>query len=443
MIGEFKFRLPKLKRVRVKKDGLTLDATLLLDMTVVLWLCNAFLRKVVAKALIVIHLHQYLSLTATAIIYLPLLLYIIITKKIPFKYFPWFFLACSAFFGLTLLLNPSYLHWYTRDAFGAVDVVFLPERGAIWAFLMVEISGKAKRLWKNFQCASAGLFVYNMILWVEAKRVGHWEYVGSDGRMTERSYSLEFGYSMAFVLFVVFMTYMTEKKNWQILFSLLLVILILDSGSRGSLMSLLVFAFLFFIDAKWSRRDKLRNCLLIGGIGGLALLSVNQIMLMLTKLLNRYNISSRTLTMLVSGEATDDNGRDNIQALARKAINNRPLIGYGAFGDRQFIGPHYNWGYSHSIVYEMWVDFGVVFGTLFLITAILLTAKIILSEKDPFIRGTVVVVISVAVRLAFSNTFWGDPYYWMLIALLTKWIFVYRKHSRQMSWEALYQKLKT
>ncbi|MDE6789757.1 MAG: O-antigen ligase family protein [Ruminococcus sp.] len=443
MISGFKFRSLKLKRVWVKNGGLALDATLLLDMTVVLWLCNAFLRKVVAKALLVIHLHQYLSLLTTAIIYLPFLLYIAISKKIPFKYFQCFFLACAVFFGFTLLLHPSYLHWYTRESFGAVDVVFRPERGAIWAFLMVEICGDAKRLWKNFQWASVGLFVYNMLLWLEAKRAGYWEYVGSDGRVTERSYSLEFGYSMAFVLFIVFLTYMVEKKRWQLLFSILLVILILDSGSRGSLLALVLFGFIFFIDAKWSRQDKLRNFLLLGGIGGLALLSVNQIVLLLVKLLKRYNISSRTLTMLVSGDAIDDNGRDKIQALALKEIKENSLFGYGAFGDRQFIGPYYNWGYSHSIVYEMWVDFGVVLGTLFLTAAILITAKIILSEKDPFIRGCVVVVVCVAVRLAVSNTFWGDPYYWMLIALLTKWMFVYRKRSRYMSAAKLYQKLNT
>ena len=433
---------PDLGLFRLDRDGnLVFPKTLLLDFSVILWLCNAPLRLVIAKVLSMVGHKEAQEILTGFIIYTPILLYILISGKIPWKYFHWFLIACAGFFGITYLMHPEYEHWLTRDAFGISDSIFSPIRGAIWGFFMIEISGDVKRLWRNFQFAAAGTFLYQMYLWVQAKRAGYWDFVDSSGAMARRPYSLDFGYAMAFVLLVVFVTYTFEKKRWMLLMSALCGILILDSGSRGSLVCLFAFALLFLVDAKWNKKERIRNFFAVSAAGGIALLSMNYLIKLIVILADKFHITSRTITMLAEGEAMDDNGRGDIHKLILTHIKEKPLTGYGAFGDRQFIGPKFNWGYSHSIVYEMWADFGVILGTLFLGGLVFLIAKAIFEEKDARYRGAMMVVASVGARLALSNTFWGDPYFWMMVALLTKWLFDLRKRNPGISAQTLLKQL--
>lgn len=400
----------------------------LLDLTCILWLCNTPVRMVIAKILSLVHQQSHAPLFTAILIYLPLIIYILVNEKIPWKFFHWFVIACLAFFGITYLIHPEYKHWYTRDAFGVYDTIFRPDRGAIWAFLMIEISGNEKRLWNNFKCASVGIFLYNFYLWIQAKRIGYWLFVDARGMETHRTYSLDFGYSMIFVLLVLMFSYTFDKKRWKLLSAILVFLLILDSGSRGSFLCLLVCVMLTLFSGRKTIAKKLRNILIVGASGCIVLLCWNKILLILIKLIRKFNISSRTLIMLVSGEATDDNGRDAIHSIILKQIKEKPLTGYGAFGDRQFIGPRFNWGYSHSILYEMWADFGVILGSIFLFLLLFLAIKIILTEKNEVKSAVIIVILSIGSRLALSNTFWGDPYYWMLVAFITKWLYD-RKHK--------------
>lgn len=418
------------KLVKLQRDRIVMNKRFLLDLTCIFWLCNTPIRMAVTKILLYVNGRALAEPLTIAVIFLPLILYILTTGKIPWKRFHWMLLACCLFFGVTYLIHPEYKHWYTRDAFGVVDAVLRPDKGAIWAFLMVEISRNAKELWKNFQLSAVGIFLYNLYLWVGAKRIGYWSFVDAKGLETERSYSLDFGYSMVFVLLVLLFTYISTRKKWLLLSCALILLLILDSGSRGSFLCVFMCAVLLFLNGKWSGRQKFRNLLLITAAGCMVMFLWNWFLSILIVAMKRFNISSRTLEMLVNDEAMDDSGRDIIYSIIKQKIAEKPILGYGAFGDRQFIGPRFNWGYSHSIVYEMWADFGVIFGTLFLGLLLFCVFRMIWTSKDQSWIAVGITVFSIGSRLAVSNTFWGDPYFWMMCALLFQWIFDIKRDNR-------------
>ncbi len=423
----------KPESIRYEHSTIRIKKNFLLNVSCVLWLGNGTFRMIIAKILSVVNMQQLAEYILSFLIIVPLLLHFVLTSKPVGKYFVLFLGSCAIFFGITYMMHPEYKHWFTRDSFGVWDSIFRPDRGAIWGIFFIEASKTPERIWKNFKITSVFVFLYNLYLWFKAKSQGYWSYINASGIEEHRSYSLDFGYSMAFVLLVVLYAYMFERKKWQLIFSVVLLALIFDTGSRGSLLVVFVFAAFFFIDSKWKMRQRVRNLLIISVAGISVMLLWKHLLLLLISVMEKNHISSRTLNMLVSGEAMDDNGRDLIHDIILKKIAEKPYTGYGAFGDRQFIGPLFNWGYSHSILYEMWADFGVIFGTLFLALLVFLAMKIILTEKDPKTNAVCVILVSLASRLVLSNTFWGDPYYWMLIGFILMYYVNKHKYSESKS----------
>ena len=411
----------KKRKIGVFQIDLSFKPEMLLNFACVFWLSNNALRMFIAKILSVAGMQKYAGYILAPLIFIPLIVYFLMKGKFVGKYF-WLFLAgVAAFFGITYAMHPEYRHWYTRDAFGIWDTVFRPDRGAIWAFLFIEIARNEDDLWKIFKASAFINFFYNFYFWFKAKRIGYWTYINASGMEEKRSYSLDFGYNMVFVFLILIFSYSFERKRWQLLAAALVLILTLDSGSRGSMAGILIAAGFSLIDSRWRTKERVRNLAVFGSVGLLIYVLWERMLLLLILVMKKYSIESRTLTMLASGDVTSDNGRDLIHKIILKRIEEHPFRGYGAFGDRQCLGPRFNWGYSHSILYEMWADFGVIFGTLILGGILFFAVRAIIKEKNPKKKTAFVVVLSLASRLAFSNTSWGDPYFWMLIALNVKW----------------------
>lgn len=388
------------------------------NITCILWICNGLLRAVCARILSFFGLAAFASYLAAFVIYTPLLLYIIWAKKIPWKYFHWVLLLCAGFFSITLLIHPDYARWYFRDSYGVMQLVFSPDRGAIWGFLMIEISGTVGRLWNNLRCSAWGIGIYNIYLFLQARSLGYWEYMNSSGVVAKRSYSLEFGYSMMFVLFVSFVCFELYQKRIYKWICVISFVLMLCAGSRGAFICLCVFLILYLFFKKGKITYKIAAGAGIVAAGGTLYLLYNEMVLLLNLVLERVNIQSRTLQMLISGETMDDSGRSRIYQLIWSAIKENPVLGYGAFGDRQFIAPQYNWGYSHSILYELMADFGIPLGILILVLLVVWSLLSIVKCKNKLMLYVMMILFSMSARLLISNTFWGDPYFWMLLAAL-------------------------
>lgn len=416
----------KMINIRLKNLNWTFRSELLLDLTCVLWLCNAPLRLVLMNLLRIVRLSGFTILFENILIFIPLVLYIVIERVIPWKYFHWLLLMLSSFFVITLKIHPEYEYWYSRDIFGVWYTVFRPDHGAIWAFLIVELSQKEERLWKNLNVYAVVLFLYNLYNLYQATIAGTWMAYNATGELAEKSYSLDFGYDMVFIALVALSQFQEKKTYKYIILATACFFLSITQGSRGALICLAVFLGLSMFNGKQSSSKKILYVfifiviVLVFYSYGLTLVQNAALFLM-----NHFHVSSRTLLQLTSANIASDSGRDGIYAIALDAIRKNPW-GYGAYSDRVFIGPRYYWGYSHSIVYEMALNFGVIGATIVLITLLVKSLKLVFFEKNPVIVTIYTIFFSIDMRLIVSDTFWGNTFFWMSLAVLM----MYREKGR-------------
>lgn len=389
------------------------------DLTVILWFCSTPLKALLSRFLYLFNAQELTQLLATIIIFLPLILQVLIRRELPScKYFCLVFFFVGLFFCFTLFANPSYERWFLRENYGVFDTVFRPDQGAIWAFLMVEISKEPEKLFKNLRTTAIVLLLYNFFAAYQSIQVGGWTYIDYMGNESLRPYSLEFGYSSMFVSLVLFASFLLDKKFIYLFFGVVSIFMTLQYGSRGPLICLLGFlliTILFFIT------DKKTKIIFLPIMLFFVLLFIttgDQIILLIATQLNVMGVDSRTVVAILNNQMFDDSGRETIYALAQKAIELNPF-GYGAYGDRPIIGPFYNWGYSHNICFEMAITFGVIPAILILFLILFFSfLNIVIKTGDLSKRYLVAIMFSMSLGLLISDTYWGSIYFWSLIALL-------------------------
>ena len=406
------------------------DGQYLLDLTVVLWFCATPLKAVLSRFLYIFDAQDLLELFSIAIIFTPLFLYMLTQRKIPTcNFFILSLFVVGLFFIVTLAMNPAYERWYSRETYGVWDTILKPDQGAIWVVLMVEISKSPKRFFKNIHTSAMLLFLYSFFQVYQSVQNGGWTYIDYQGVESLRPYNLEFGYTSTFIALVCFTAFIFNKKPSELLFAIIASCFVFMYGSRGPLICLIIFTLLMvlFFSSSIKNRAILLPCLLFLLI---FLVSFGESSLyMIASWIQNAGIESRTITSFLDNQVFDDSGRSQIYTLAEQAILANPY-GYGAFGDRPIIGPYYNWGYSHNIILEMLITFGVLFGTVFLILIVVANiGALLINRNNKVIISLLVISISMSSSLWVSDTFWGNIYFWMMLAILFRFALAKRKEN--------------
>lgn len=396
---------------------------ILIDLTVILWFCNAPLKSIVHIPLGMLGMGGLTIAVAGFVTFIPLFLYLLLERRLPCKRFLSLYVIVALLFAITLSMHPEYEYWYGREIYGIAYTVFRPDHGALWAVLMVELCGSYKRLFKNLSVAAVVIFFHNIYLAYSATAVGYWTYFSESGVVAQRSYDLDFGYNMAFVA-IVAMVHAIRKRNkalWAVAF--ICIMLDLRFGSRGSLLCIVAMSVFWLMSSRASLRKKVILLAFIIPLVAVIAIYGEAILFGLADFLSgTLGLESRTITSFLQGDLLNDNGRDGIYQIAQAAIEANPY-GYGAYADRAIIGPHYYWGYSHNIYYEMALNFGVVGAVCLLVLIAAAFLICLIRTKDQDCRAAVIVCASMCMRLLVSDTFWGNIYFWMLIGILLTYYF--------------------
>ena len=155
------------------------------------------------------------------------------------------------------------------------------------------------------------------------------------------SYSMAFGYASLLPCMFLF----AQKKTWDILLSVILLIFILFVGSRGPLAVIGVFfvVHFFFLPA----RQKLWLAIIIAFI----------VIICGVYLIEYVDLeASRNIRTFMSGEASDHSTREDLYESAELLISDSPFFGWGIGADRELLG-----AYCHSIFYEITLHYGLIF----------------------------------------------------------------------------------
>lgn len=185
----------------------------------------------------------------------------------------------------------------------------------------------------------------------------YYAYLFLNGQLIKLSYDMAAGYAILFPALVFFW----QRKLIYNIIGLLLCLMIMLTGSRGPL----GVALIYFVAIQVMSGGKARIKLMLLIIGGV--LSFSFIM----EFLKLNLVNSRTVRLIFNGGIAGDSGRKEIYGFILNKIQDSPFIGYGIFGDRALMGNNY----SHNILLEILCDFGIILGSVLIITSVYLFVR--------------------------------------------------------------------
>lgn len=225
-----------------------------------------------------------------------------------------------------------------------------------------------------------------------------------------------FGYTCVLWWAIIVQSVFSDEKNGiqkaiDIVSSVFVAMIVLFYGSRGSVLSLLVFLLYCFIKY-YSRNRKIELCLLISAVTGLVYFFWNQIFTLFILATDAVGISSRNLRLLQSSLLTSDTHRsETVYSYSIELIKKHFLFGHGIGADRAVGGgTEY---YSHNLILEVCVNFGVIIGVLIIAYVVSIGIKMLIKvqEKEwvyyfaPFFV-TCMVQVMVSSSLYLVSEFW-------------------------------------
>ena len=228
------------------------------------------------------------------------------------------------------------------------------------------------------------------------------------------TYNMQLGYALMYPM-LVFWKNRREKSSfflWIVSISIILL-----TGSRGPLLPFIFFIAITQIKNKATSGEVVKRfvfliLVLIGFFQYKAIIKT------ILDILGRFNISSRSLSMLYSGIATSDSGRREVLQNAIDVVLQNPYFGVGIAGDIPTLGY-----YPHNVFVELLLDYGIPIG--FVLNVIILfrvfhnTIQKKASDKEAYL----LFVAGGLMPLLISNTYLQHPLFWILIGMSNQKLF--------------------
>ncbi|MEG1989871.1 MAG: O-antigen ligase family protein [Clostridia bacterium] len=229
-----------------------------------------------------------------------------------------------------------------------------------------------------------------------------------------------------------------NKKIISNIISLLSLVLLVYTGSRTYLLIyiiVLILTFTFFIIKKIKKleyRKKIISIFIITIIILLLLLLCifyKPICKGIYDFFLDYNIDIRILRIISSEDFFTSDARSNIiYSKGIQVIKDNFLFGVGIGADRRIMFEEFKklsilpinsdprGYYAHNLIIEILIDFGIIFGTLIIISISYLIYKMCKNKEN---IGLVVSLICIGILpLMLNGTLYDNMYFWMLIAIL-------------------------
>lgn len=185
-------------------------------------------------------------------------------------------------------------------------------------------------------------------------------------------------------------------------------------GTRGAaLMMLLCVALTLVLDQN-SKKVLARIVVLCGAVAAFIVSPLYEaFILWMYKMAQNLGLSVRIFDKLLSVGQMDLSGRDVLAETLIASVKEHPFWGTGLCSDRTMIGV-----YAHNIALELWVEFGVIIGTIILVALIVICLRGYLRSTSSAEKGLIIVLIcSSFLKLFLSGSFMDDRWFFALIGL--------------------------
>lgn len=215
-----------------------------------------------------------------------------------------------------------------------------------------------------------------------------------------------------------------RKKGILLAFPVIASGVLFVIGCRGAAVALAFFLVVCFLDLYFRGGGTVRHLFvkLIMVIGAVLIgLNLNFIMKKMVILLDSFGFSSRTLEALLLGKGLFIRS-DGRQSIWKQAIDSIGIMGKGLFGDRTVILDEYhNPVYPHNFILEVMVDFGMVIGSILVLSFIVLVIKAVFksykSNDMQKIQMTYAMLTILLIKHMVSASFLTSFDFWFYIGL--------------------------
>lgn len=128
---------------------------------------------------------------------------------------------------------------------------------------------------------------------------------------------------------------------------------------------------------------------------------------------SQLGMSVRIFEKIKEGGLTDSSGRDVQAESIYAALANQPIMGLGLYGDRVLNGT-----YAHSIIRELWVDFGYLFGSLIFALIVWVVFRAFKDVKSKEIKAFLIILMGNGFfKLFFSGSYLTEDTFFYVIGM--------------------------
>lgn len=248
-------------------------------------------------------------------------------------------------------------------------------------------------------------------------------------------YNMGLANSLTLPAILMINTYYFSKQIIHAVFACLDILVIVALGSRGALLGIGMYLLFSLIIGFFNKRNRLIS--LIGVIAIMAMTLFYSIFLrFISNTFSSFGVSSRTIELLLN-DSSHDSGRSEIYSSMRQELLNHPLLLRGIAGERSYTGGLY----AHNVFFEIFMDFGVLFGAIIcigILSLIIFDLYSVLKKNIYRIENNdydilIVFLFSSIPLLLVSETFWTYPYFWIWITLNLKKLTNVNTHTHNKS----------
>jgi|GEM_PF-5025150 len=243
----------------------------------------------------------------------------------------------------------------------------------------------------------------------------------TDERFLE--YNMVFSYVILIPVLILISEVYKRTNVTIILIAIMGILIIFANGSRGASLSVAFFFLTFSIfnlDKRISKYAILFSILLAFFVLSKGFYNYGT---ELALFLEDHGIKSRTLNKILLDQIGWDNGRMDFLKNSYDIFKNNLLFGLGMAGDRISIAEKFhttNISYSHNILLEIFIQYGLFLGSIFILSIffIIYNAIKVTKEHSPSTRILLLILLPVAcVKLMISSTYIAEIPFFIILAL--------------------------
>lgn len=228
-------------------------------------------------------------------------------------------------------------------------------------------------------------------------------------------------------LVMVMLYAFTKGKKTDIVLSIVGSILLLACGTRGPVVGVVLF-FLVYVLFLYQSKKKWYFVAGLSIVSLLMLMDMRILITPLTALLDHFGFSTRVVNALLTGELANDNGRNEIMLTMMNMLKANNYQGFGLAGDRNIV---FWMAYSHNIILELCVTFGLYYGTFIfsLICYILLRSIFVANSNE---KGFIISLVFGGgfFKLFLTSSFLLEYQFFFLLGYCVSILRKYRKKRK-------------